>query len=179
MNKKEICDMIEAKLNDSDKKIRNLNAIDALCTLFPPASALWKVFTGSQEALTLVKTQITQDTILDLLVAIDQKLETGKTDASVFEVLLDGVVAYGDVSGLKASTSNPVVARLFSEKEINVVLKNVQARGNVTGVDLKVEQELELKKRMHIKTPFARIDFNAGPNCKITFGKGLKRKNED
>ncbi|UCD87984.1 MAG: hypothetical protein JSV01_09685 [Desulfobacterales bacterium] len=92
---------------------------------------------------------------------------------------MDGVVAYGDVSGLKASTSNPVVARLFSEKDINVVLKNVQTRGNVTGVDLQVDQELELKKRLHIETPFARVNFNAGPNCEITFGKAGKRKKED
>ncbi|UCD87985.1 MAG: hypothetical protein JSV01_09690 [Desulfobacterales bacterium] len=50
MNKKEICDLIEAKLSASDKKIRNRNAIEALCTLFPPTSALWKVLAGSQEA---------------------------------------------------------------------------------------------------------------------------------
>ena len=179
MKKEQICDLIEAKLNESGKKVRNRNAIEALCALFPPASALWKVLAGSQDALTLEKSRITQDTILDLLVAIEQKLETGRTDASAFDVLLDGVVAYGDVSGLKASTSNPVVAQLFSEKDINVVLKNVHARGNVTGVDLQVDQELELKKRLHIETPFARVDFNAGPNCKITFGKGMKRKDED
>lgn len=68
---------------------------------------------------------------------------------------------------------------MFSKKDINVVLKNIHARGNVTGVDLQVDQELELKKSLHIETPFAFVDFNAGPNCKITFGKGMKRKDED
>ena len=179
MKKEQICDLIEAKLNESGKRVRNRNAIEALFSLFPPFSALWKVLAGSQDALILEKSRITQDTILDILVALDNKLETGQTDASVFDVLLDGVVTYGDVSGLKALTSNPVVAKLFSEKDINVVLKNVYTRGNVTGVDLQVDQELELKKHLHIEIPFARVDFNAGPNCKITFGKGMKRKDED
>ena len=95
------------------------------------------------------------------------------------DVLVDGIFTYGDVSGLKASASNPAVAQLFSEKDINVVLKNVHARGNVAGVDLQVDRELELKKHLHIETPFTHVDFNAGPNCKITFGKGMKRKDED
>jgi len=179
MQKKQVYELIEAKLEQSNKKVRNQNAIKALCKLFPPTSALWQVLAGSKDALDLEKSRITQDTILDLLLAIDQKLETGRTEKNTFSVLLDGVVAYGDISGLNASTSNPAVTQLFSEKEINVVLRNVQAQGNITGVDLQVDQELELKKPIHIETPSARVDCNAGPNFTIVFGKGSKPKDVD
>ena len=110
------------------------------------------------------------------MIAIDNKLETGDTDSQKFEVLLDGIVSLGDVSGLKAQASDPIVSKIFLEKEIEIILKNIHARGNVTGVDLTVDQELELKKKMQIKTPHSSVTFNAGPNCKVVFGKGLKQK---
>lgn len=179
MNKEEIRGLIEIKLKEKKKNIRNRNAIEALFQMFPPASALWKVLTGSQESIALEKVNITQDMILDMLLAIDNKLETGKFDPTSFKILLDGVIAYGDVTGLKAKTSNPLLAQLFSDKDINVILKNVHAQGSITGVNLSVDHEVELKKKLHIKTPWARVDFNAGPNCKIIFGKGLKPKDNE
>lgn len=179
MNKEEIYKLIETKLKEKEKNIRNRNAIEALFQMFPPASALWKVLTGSQESIALEKANITQDTILDIILAIDDKLETGQSDPMSFKILLDGVIAYGDVTGLKAKTSNPLLAQLFSDKDINVILKNIHAQGNVIGVDLLVDQELELKKKLHIETPCTSVDFNVGPNCKITFGKGLKPKDKE
>ncbi len=176
MDKEDVKNLIEKRLEQSEKSIRNKNSIEALCSLFPPSNALWKVLSGSKEAIETERGRITQETILDILIAIDNKLETGNTDSQKFEVLLDGIVSLGDVSGLKAKASNPIVSKLFSEKEIEIVLKNIHARGNVTGVDLTVDQELELKKKMQIRTPHSSVTFNAGPNCKVVFGKGLKQK---
>ena len=176
MDEKDVKSLIEKKLEQSEKSIRNKNSIEALCSLFPSSSALWKVLSGSKEAIETEKSRITQETILDILIAIDNKLETGSTDSQKFKVLLDGVVSFGDVSGLKAKASNPIVSELFSEKEIEIILKNIHAHGNVTGVDLTVDQELELKKKMQIKTPHSSVTFNAGPNCKVVFGKGSKQK---
>ena len=176
MDKKDVRSLIGKKLEQSEKSIRNKNSIEALCSLFPPSNALWKVLSGSKEAIETKRGRITQETILDILIAIDTKLETGSIDSQKFRVLLDGVVSFGDVSGLKAKASNPIASKLFSEKEIEIVLKNIHADGNVTGVDLIVDQELELKKRMQIKTPHSSVTFNAGPNCKIVLGKGLKQK---
>ncbi len=176
MDKEDVKSLIERKLEQSEKSIRNRNSIEALCSLFPPSNALWKVFSGSEGAIETKRGRITQETILDILIAIDNKLETGSTDSQKFKVLLDGVLSFGDVSGLKAKASNPIAAKLFSEKEMEIILKNIHARGNVTGVDLTVDQELELKKKMQIKTPHSSVTFNTGPNCKVVFGKRLKQK---
>lgn len=176
MDKKEIIKIIEEKLKKRNKFIRNKNAFEALCSLFPPTSAIWKVFFGSEKSIKTEKNIITLETILDILVAMDNKFENGLKDSQKFKILLDGVESFGDVSGLKARTSNPILFQLFSEKEIEVTLKNIQAKGNITGVDLTVDKELELKQKMEINTPHSSVSFNAGPNIKIVFGKGMKPK---
>ncbi len=178
MNREDIDRLIDTKLGERKASLRNRNTVDALTQLFPPANALWKVLAGTKKALALEKTQIIQDTILDILLAIDEKLETGQAAPRTFGILLEGVVSHGDVTGLKANTSNPVLAQLFSDQDVNVILRDIAAAGNVTGVDLIVDQELELKKKLHVEAPGVRVDFNADPNCKITFGRVLKRKND-
>ncbi len=132
MDKKDAKSLIEKKLEQSEKSIRNKNSIEALFSLFPPSSALWKVLFGSKEAIETKKSRITQETILDILIAIDNKLETGSTDSQKFKVLLDGVVSFGDVSGLKARTSNPIVSKLFSKEEIEIILKNMSSTSQAT-----------------------------------------------
>lgn len=179
MDKSEIQKLIDEKLKKKNIKIRNKNAVEALFALFGPASALWKILSGSQDALDLEKNKITQETILEILLAIDEKLETGKTNQDSFDILLEGIIAYGDVTGLKATTSNPLLAKLFSKKDINVKLKNICTSGNVVGVDLSVDKELELKKKLHIESGTGSVKFDPSPGRRIIFGKKPEEKNKD
>lgn len=175
----EIRQYISSELKARGISIRTKNAIDALCTLFPPASVLWQLLSGAKDSLETEKGRITQDVILDMLLEIDRKLgavEGVPAKTPTFEILLEGVRAYGDVTGLRAQTSDPVLARLFSEKEVKILLKDVSADGNVTGLDLTVDTELELKKRLHVQNDAGSVTFNPGDGREVTFGKGLQKK---
>ncbi|MCJ7588685.1 MAG: hypothetical protein MUQ00_12410 [Candidatus Aminicenantes bacterium] len=179
MQDKEVRSLIEAKLKKNGIIIRNKNAIGAFIKLFPPLSSLWQVLSGAQDALETERGRITQEVILKFLCALDEKLEgiiTTQQQDDTFQILLESVRAYGDVTGLKACTSNPELRQLFSQKEVQVVLSDIQSLGNVTGVNLTVDEEVDLNKHLNIKTPNGSVKFNPGEGRNITFGKGMKHK---
>ena len=176
MNESEARELIEKKLRERKITIVARNTIDAFCKLFPPANAIWQVLTGSKEKLDTEKGAITQEVLLDIVLAIDKKLSGRLLDArerKAFEIVLEGVRAMNDVTGLRARTSDPNLQEIFADKEVRVILQDITARGNVTGVDLTVDHELELQKKLEIETDFGSVRFNPDVGT-ITFGKGLK-----
>jgi len=172
--------LIEGKLDERKVNIIARNTIDAFCKLFPPASVIWQVLSGSKEKLDTEKGAITQEVLLDMVIAIDKKLSGCILDLGeqkTFEIMLEGIQAVGDVTGLRAKTSDPNLRKIFTESEVRVILQGINAGGNVTGVDLTVDRELELKKRLEVETDFGSVKFNPDVG-KITFGKGLKSSDE-
>lgn len=181
MNESEIHKLIDEKLRERKIRIVAKNTIGALCKLFPPASVIWQILAGSKEKLDTEKGAITLEVLLNIVVAIDKKLSGSILDTreqGIFEIMLEGIRAVGDVAGLRAKTSNPELSKIFSGKEVKVILRDIYTRGNVTGVDLTVDRELELKKKLEVKTDFASVKFNPDVG-KIIFGKGLKSGDDE
>ncbi|MFH1422148.1 MAG: hypothetical protein ABIH42_05490 [Planctomycetota bacterium] len=177
MTEENIRSIIEAKLKECSTSVRNKNAISAILKLFPPANALWQVLCGAKNALETKRGCITQDVIIQILLAIDEKLESGSINTgqeSVFQIFMEGVKSHGNVTGLKVSTSNSILRQLFSEKDVNTILRDIHATGNVIGVDLTVDAELELKKQLYVQTDVGSVKFNPKAG-KITFGKRFDR----
>ncbi len=68
---------------------------------------------------------------------------------------------------------------LYSGGELfKIILKDITAGGNVTGVDFTVDRELRLKKRLEVETDFGSVKFNPDVG-EITFGKGLKSSDDE
>ncbi|GAI20769.1 unnamed protein product, partial [marine sediment metagenome] len=55
----------------------------------------------------------------------------------------------------------------------------IYTAGKVVGVDLSIDEELELKKKLHIESQTSSVKFNPGPGSKIIFGKKPEEKNKD
>jgi len=181
MDRKHLEDKMHKRLNERKINISNNNAFEALFTLLPPAHALWKIFKGAGEKIQAERSAITQDMILDFLISIDNKLSgitLSNKQKHVFKVLLESIVASGDVTGIKGSTSSPIFRKLFADNEVSVILKNINAIGNVTGVDLSVGEEMELKHKFEVKSDNGSVTFN--PNAgKIVFGKKTDSESND
>ena len=174
--KEEITQLIERELQSRGKSIRNRNAIDVLLRLFPALHALKEVLTGSKEALDLEREKLTTEKILDLLVGIDEKL-SGQDISGVEEglkILIERVVAEGDITGLEGKTSNETVRKVF-EKPVDIKIKDASAKGDITGVKLSVDEEMEVKEHVKIETDAGKVEINPKIG-KITFGKGFKKQ---
>ncbi len=181
MNQAEARKLIEEKLHERKSKIVARNTIDAFCKLFPLASVIWQVLAGSKEKLDTERGAITQEVLLDMVLAIDKKLSSRVLDTrgqEIFEIMLEGIRAMHNVTGLRAITSDPNLRKIFDEKEVRIILKDITARGNVIGVDLTVDRELRLEKKLEVETDFGSVKFNPEVG-EITFGKGLKSKDDD
>lgn len=159
--KEEITQLIERELQSREKSIRNRNAIEVLLRLFPEIHALKEVLTGSKEALDLERQKLTIEKILDLVVGIDEKLsgkDVSKLDEGL-KILIERVVAEGDITGLEGKTSDEAVRKVF-EKPVDVKIKDVSAKGSVTGVKLSVDEEMEIKKHVEIETDAGKVEIN-------------------
>ena len=176
MNQYEVRKLIEEELDKHKIKIIAKNTIDSMFKIFPPAHAIWQLLTGSTDKLEIERHIITQEVLLDWVLAIDKKLSEIALNAreqEAFKIMLEGIRATGDVTGLRARTSDLNLRKIFSEKDIRIVMRDIDAGGNVTGVDLSVDRELELKKKLEIETDSVTVKFNPDVG-EITFGKGLK-----
>ena len=181
MNESEIHKLIDKKFRERKIPTVARNTIGALCQLFPPASVIWQILAGSKEKLDTEKGAITLEVLLDIVLAIDKKLNDsilGTREQEAFEIMLEGIRAIGDVTGMRARTSDSNLRKIFTEKEVKVILKDITSRGKVTGVDLTVDRELELKKRLEVETDFGSVKLNPDVG-EITFGKGLKSSDDD
>ncbi len=137
MTRDEVKNKIEAKLKEREESVRNKNAIEKFLGLFPTLDALWGVLVGSKDALELEKQKLTLETVLDLVVAIDDKL-SGKDISNIdatLRILVEDAIAVGDIVGLEGNTSDENMKKIF-EKPLDVEIKNVSAGGNITGVKL-------------------------------------------
>ncbi len=177
MDKSIVEKKIEAELKKREKSVRNKNAIEKLLGLFPALDALYGVLVGSQDAIELERQRLTLEQLLNLVIAIDDKLSGKDTDSLEpgLRVLIEGVVAAGDITGIEGDTSNEAVRQIF-EKPMSVTIKNAAAKGSITGVKLEVSKELPIKKAVQIDTDFGQIIFNPKAG-EITLGKGIT-KNE-
>jgi len=154
--------VIQQKLKAEEKTIRNTNAIKQFLKLFPRFDALYGVFNGSKEALELEKYKLTLDQLLDLIVAIDRKLEGlefSNVDQTI-RVILDNIDVDEEVIGIHAATSNESTRELF-ERPVYVNIRDVKAK-RVTGIKLDVDREMKIEK-----------DLGNGIKSSITFGVGL------
>ena len=176
MNEDECKARIENEAKKRSRSIRNKNAFDALFGIFPPAHALWKIFSGAKDAIETEKGRITLDAIIEYLQVIDKKLSKlplSDEENRTFEVLLDNVMALGDVTGIDGNTSNPILREIFSSNDISVRLKDVKAIGNITGVKLNVDKELELKGKLDVSNGINSLKTNPHIGT-ITLGKEKK-----
>jgi len=173
--KEEITQLIDRELQRSERSIRNRSAIDHLLKLFPGTYALKEVLTGSKKALDLERQKLTTEKILDLLVGIDAKL-SGEDLSGMDEglkILIERVVAEGDIIGLEGKTSDEAVRKIF-EKPVDVKIKDVSTKGKITGVKLGIDEEMEVKERVEIETDNVKVKIDPKV-AKITFGKGFKK----
>lgn len=174
--KEEIIQLIDRELQRREKSIRNRNAIDVLFRLFPGVHALKEVLTGSKDALDFERQKLTIERILDLLVGIDKKL-SGEAISSMDEglkILIERVVSDGDIIGLDGKTSNESVRKVF-EKPLSVTIKDVSARGNITGVKLGVDKEMPVKEHVKIETGAGKVEIDPKFG-KVIFGKGFRKQ---
>ena len=174
MTKEEIKNQIEIELKKREKTIRNKNAIDKFLGLLPPMDALWGVLIGVQDAIELERQKLTLDRILDLIVAIDDKLsgkDVSGLDAGL-KILIENAVAKGNIIGLEGKTSDENLKRIF-EKPVDIQIKNSQAQGDITGVKLSVDKEMPVKGHARITTDMGTIEINPDMG-EITFGKDIK-----
>lgn len=179
-NTDEIKACIENELGKREIPIRNKNAIDALLKALNPLNALSslkQVLTGAEECLGLERQKLTLEKILELIIGIDAKLNgdsATKIDPSL-KILVENIVASGDVVGLEGKTSNDAVKKIF-EHSLDVTVKNVRSQGNVTGVKLDVDQEMEVKQQVNIDTDIAHVALNPSLG-KIILGKRSNNSN--
>ena len=181
MGHSEVQSFIEGKLREHKQRIVTENTVAAFCKLFPPASTIWQIVFGSKERIDTARGAITLDIILDMLLAIDKRLsniDLDTTEQGTFNIMLRTVQAMGNVTGLRARTSDSALRQIFTEREVSIMLEDIIAEGDITGLDLTVDTELELKKKLQVKTDFATVRFNPEVG-EITFGKGLKSDSDN
>jgi hypothetical protein len=173
MEKKIIVEKIELELKKRERRIRDKNAIEMLLTLFPGLGALHGVFIGASDAIEIERQRLTIDQIMDLLLAIDDKLNGEQSDESDpgMRVLINKVFAEGDITGIDGNTSDEEVRKIF-ERPLTVEIKDSYAKGNVTGVKLSVDREMPVKGIKTIKTDFGMIEIDPSLGS-VTLGKGM------
>jgi len=175
MTKDDVKNQIEVELKKREKSVRNENAIDKFLGLFPALDSLWGVLVGSKDALELEKQKLTLETVLDLIVAIDAKLSgenINNIDAGL-KILIENAISGGNITGLEGRTSDENMKKIF-EKPLDVEIKNVNAKGNITGVKLDVDGEMPVKGQTKIKTDFGTVEMSPQLG-EITFGNGLPK----
>ena len=175
MTKDDVKNKIEIELKRREKSVRNKNAIDKFLGLFPAIDALWGVLVGSKDALELEKQKLTLETVLDLIVAIDDKL-SGKDVSNMdtgLKILIENAISGGDITGLEGNTSDENMKKIF-ENPLDVEIKDVNAKGNITGVKLNINGEMPVRGQTKIKTDFGTIEMNPQFG-EITFGKDLPK----
>jgi len=178
MTKDDIEKQIETELKKREKSIRNKNAIEKFLGLFPNLNALYGVLTGSADAIEIERQKLTLDKVLDLVVAVDDKL-SGKDISNIdagLRILIDNVEAEGNITGLEGDTSNNDVQEIF-KKPIDISIKNSRAGGNITGIKLNVDKEMPVEKRVNVETDLGTVEFNPQPGADITFGEGFDSRN--
>lgn len=133
------------------------------------------VLVGSEDAIEVQRKKLTLEKILELVVAIDQKLEGENITPSdqKISILLENIKADGNVVGLGGDTSSPEMRAMF-EKSVDIKLKDIEAGGDVVGAKFNVNSEMEIKKGLSIETPFAEVKIN--PNATVILGKGIQKK---
>ena len=137
MKEEDIRREIETELTKQNKRIVNKNAIDALFLAFPgPIQALRKVLFVRGEAIEKEKQRITIETILQLLLKIDNAISdnNGKTDGIDWKIVGGDIEAYGEnvreVTGMDISSdAGPV--ELIPGTHIKASGKNVK---RITGL---------------------------------------------
>ncbi|MEK7564349.1 MAG: hypothetical protein AAB510_02160 [Patescibacteria group bacterium] len=175
MNKEDVKSQIEDELEKREKSIRNKNAIEKFLGLFPNLDALYGVLTGSADAIEVERQKLTLDKVLDLVIAIDDKL-SGKDISNIesgLKILIDNVVAGGNITGLEGDTSNETIQKIF-EKPVDISIKNSQAGGNITGIKLNVDKEMSVGGKTKIETDLGTVEFNPEFGD-ITFGQDLDK----
>lgn len=159
---------IEDKLAERAHALRDRNAIDVFFGILdkvPGANlvaALRKVFTGAQDALEIERERLTVSQILDLVIAIDQKLsgmEPTVPLAPTISILIEHVVATGDITGIDGRTSDQATRKAF-EHPIDVRIRAARAGGNITGLKLDVDDELEVKQPVRVETAAGTVEIN-------------------
>ena len=106
MNESEVRKLVEKRLRERKFGIVARNTIDAVFKLFPPASTIWQILVGAKDKVDTAKGVITQEVILNMVLAIDKKLSSSileTREQEAFEIMLEGIRAMGDVAGLAAS----------------------------------------------------------------------------
>jgi len=171
MTKDEVKNQIEVELKKRGKSVRNKNAIAKFLGLFPILDALYGVLVGSKDAVELEKQKLTLDKVLDLVIGIDDKLsgeDVNNMDAGL-KILIENAVSEGNITGLEGYTSDENMKKVF-EKPLDVEIKDVNAKGNITGVKLNVNGEMPVKEKAKIKTDLGTVEMNPEFG-EITFGK--------
>ena len=173
MTRDEVKSKIEDRLKEREKSVRNKNAIEKFLGLFPTLNALWGVLIGSKDALELEKQKLTLETVLDLIVAIDDKL-SGKDISNIgatLRILVEDAISVGDIIGLEGNTSDENMKKIF-ENPLSVEIKNVSAKGNIVGVKLNIDAEMPVRGQTKIKTDIGTVEINPQFG-EVVFGKGL------
>ena len=175
MNSK-VKQLINIELKKRNKKIRNGNAIDALLrSLSPRLYELKEVLTGSKKALEIEKQKLTLEKILDLIIAIDDKL-SGKDISNIdkgLKILIRNVVSGRDITGFQGKTSNQAVRKIF-EKPVDVTIKDAHAQRDITAVKLDVDEEMPIKGPLKSETDLGKVETNPQLG-KITLCKNFKK----
>ena len=89
------------------------------------------------------------------------------------KILIEDAISGGNITGLEGGTSDENMKKIF-EKPLDVEIKNVNAKGNITGVKLDVDGEMPVKGQTRIKTDLGTIEMNPQLG-EITFGKDLPK----
>jgi hypothetical protein len=175
MTKEDVKNQLEIALKKSEKTIRDKNAIDKFLGLFPGLDALWGVLVGSKDAIELEKQKLTLEKLLDLVIAIDDKLsgkDISKIDTGL-KIIIENAVSEGNITGLEGNTANENTRKIF-EKPIDVQIKNVLANGNITGVKLNVDGEMPVKGKTTVKTDSGIMEMDPQFG-EIILGKGFSK----
>lgn len=182
MTNEDIKKQIEIELAKRQKSIHNKNAIDKFLGLLSRVdptgisaalNALWGVLTGSRQEIELEKQKLTLEKILDLIVAIDDKLigkDSSNTDIGL-KILIENAISGGNITGLEGNTSDENIRKIF-DKPLDIQIKNATANGNITGVKLNVDGEMQAKQQIRVETDFGIVETNPQLG-EITFGEGF------
>jgi hypothetical protein len=171
MDKKEqILSKIEETLKSKEKSIRNKNAVEQLISKIG-LSELYNIFFGIKDKIDFERQKLTLDEVLELLIAVDERLSGLEQDHSnKITILLEEIIAKGDVTGFEANTSNGQVKEIFKNNPMDITVRKVASEGNVTGMKLNVDNRAELKQPLNVQGDFGSVQLNPGDGRKIIFG---------
>jgi len=172
MDKKDqIFSKIYEILKSKEKSIRNKNAVEQLISKIG-LGELYNIFFGVKDKIEFERQKLTLNEVLELLIAVDDRLsglEEGKHDNKI-TILLEEIVAKGDVTGFDGNTSNDQVKEIFENNPMDITVRKVASEGSVTGMKLNVDDRAELKQPLNIQGDFGSAQFNPGDGRKIIFG---------